>query len=96
MASANIWRAAEGPFRRQIWGGELVVYDERSGDTHCLDRIATAVLMRLVDDGPNTPANLRDAVDGLLEAEGKDHGEAIINDALETLGTLQLVRPPHS
>jgi PqqD family protein of HPr-rel-A system len=38
------WRASSGEVLSREWDGEMVLYDERTGATHCLDSFATHVL----------------------------------------------------
>jgi len=78
----------------RVWEGQMVVFDPYSGDTHCLDRLATALISCLAERGPATTERLRthlgdfpDLVSDL--GEGDAPGSAL--EELEKLGLVQSV-----
>ena len=87
----KVWSAAVGRFRTRAWDGEMVVYDESSGDTHSLDPLATALLIILQENGAATVADLSGVAAAQLEEDEKLEPEAVVTEALEVLQTLRLV-----
>jgi len=80
-AHATAWRA---------WDGEMVVYDDLSGDTLKLDVIMTALFQRLQQG----PAGLRELVDGLgavLEMEVDPRLHRLVEITLERFVLSELV-----
>ena len=70
----------------------MVVFDSYSGDTHCLDRLATAILARMIECRTATSDELRAYAEGLPElAQILKNGDAPADvlDALEKLGLVQ-------
>ncbi|HTS93950.1 MAG TPA: hypothetical protein VLX09_01220 [Stellaceae bacterium] len=70
----------------------MVVFDTYSGDTHCMDRLATAILARMLERRAATTDELRAYVQGLPElAYALESGDnpADVLVALEKLGLVQ-------
>ncbi len=87
----KFWSAALEPFLVRAWDGEMVVYDRRSGDTHALDRLATAIVDALTD---KTEISFTDVVDSVaieLEEDERAAPAVIVSNALEFLRNLGLV-----
>jgi PqqD family protein of HPr-rel-A system len=87
----KVWCAASEHFRLRTWDGEMVVFDERSADTHALDPLATSLVTRLKKNGPAGLAELCDAVAPYLEDDEKQDPQTVVADALAFLETLRLV-----
>ena len=70
----------------------MVVFDTYSGDTHCMDRLATAILARMIERRAATTDELWAYVQGLPEVaqslEGGDNPADVLQ-ALEKLGLVQ-------
>ena len=70
----------------------MVVFDTYSGDTHCMDRLATAILARMLERRAMTTDELQAYVQGLPEVarslEGGDNPADVLQ-ALEKLGLVQ-------
>jgi PqqD family protein of HPr-rel-A system len=78
----------------RIWEGQMVVYDPYSGDTHCMDRLATAVLSRLAECGTATAKDLETHLRGLPDlAQDLETGDvpAGVLEELEKLGLVHHV-----
>jgi PqqD family protein of HPr-rel-A system len=81
--------------RLRRWGDHVVVYDDRSGDTHLLEGAAGRVLERLASGAAG-----RDELLALAGAAPSQHGEeqrvrrmVQLADVLQRLGRLGLVKP---
>lgn len=73
------------------WDGQTVVYDQRSGDTHCLDRTASAVIACLSGERDLCASDIRD----VLKSRGHDddfQDRGGIEGILEELERLGLAR----
>lgn len=86
--------------RLRRWGEHVVVYDDRSGDTHLLDDPAGRVLERLAS-GAASRAELLALADGVCEQHDDEqyddeqqarHGVQLM-DVLQRLRLLGLVKP---
>lgn len=81
------------PERLQVrrWDDEVVVYDDRSGDTHLLDDACGRVLERLLDSSASDAEleRLCASVDG----EAPDAAQACLYDVLKRLRRLDIVKP---
>ena len=85
------WRAAGAAFHARMWDGDLVVYDEYSGETHWLNPVASVILSAIHQRGPCAVEELRSAILPLLTDEGRSSTETVIDSALDTLRRLRLV-----
>jgi PqqD family protein of HPr-rel-A system len=74
------WRAV-GSLRRRSWGGDLVVFNPLSGQTHALDVVSAEILMRLMA-AAFTTAELRSAVAAYLELPEDGRLAAAADDIL--------------
>jgi len=78
----------------RVWEGQMVVFDPYSGDTHCLDRLGTALMSRLADQGPATAErlrmHLRDFPDLAADLEAGDAPGSVLEE-LEKLGLVERV-----
>lgn len=83
------WRAAAEDLAVHGWDKQIVVYHRRSGDTHCLDRRASAVLGCLLEAGTMTHDHLRDRV-AAGEPPVDDELDAILTD-LQTRGLVRRI-----
>lgn len=83
------WRLA-GEFRMHGWDGQIVAYDPRSGDTHCFDHVASAVLGRIAA-AASTDAQLCDGLAPILGGTAEARADEI-RLALEELERLRLVQ----
>jgi PqqD family protein of HPr-rel-A system len=81
------WRAATEDVAVHGWDSQIVAYDRRSGDTHCLDHTASAVLTCLLDAGALTEDDLGERV-----AAGDQAAGDALTAVLAELQTLGLVR----
>jgi PqqD family protein of HPr-rel-A system len=81
------WRAATEDVAVHGWDSQIVAYDRRSGDTHCLDRTASAVLTCLLDSGALT----EDDLGGRVAADDQSASDSL-DAVLSELHTLGLVR----
>lgn len=86
------WRALRQGCKIRIWDDQAVVYDGYSGNTHCLDRLATAILCRLGDRDRASAAELRGDLAGGFAALDGAEGEQTLLDVLEELRGLGLAR----
>jgi PqqD family protein of HPr-rel-A system len=72
------WHLAAENLRFRVWEGQAVVYDPFSGDTHCLDHLASNIVTHLSQHGSSSlqeltrllgpPPALNEVVDGTLFA----------------------------
>ena len=77
------------------WGGDAVVYEACSGQTHKLDPLTAAVVARLADQ-PESTAGLCTYLDDTVDAGERDQLSATllgVLDRLHTMGWLQTTRP---
>jgi PqqD family protein of HPr-rel-A system len=84
------WRSVPDPLLVREWDGQSVVYNRKSGDTHCLDRTAHAVISCLSGDRELDLA----AICGAIVYSGGDRVQDRddVSDALDQLERLGLVR----
>ena len=77
--------------RLRRWAGEVVLYDDRSGDTHLLDDLAGRVLERLM----GATAGERELLDlaASQEAPSQEHRAARVYDVLERLRRMGVAKP---
>lgn len=87
----KFWSAALEHFLIKAWDGEMVVYDRRSGDTHALDRLATAAVKTLSAAKEISATELVECVATELEEDEKAEPLIIVSNALEFLQKLGLV-----
>ncbi len=95
VSSAPRWRAASpNDLSWRCWDDELVVFDQRTGDTHHLGTLSGSVLLALIEAGsPLAAASLmHDLLDAAEEHQGPDLALAIDN-ALRCLEGAGLVIP---
>jgi PqqD family protein of HPr-rel-A system len=86
------WRLATDDLRRRAWDGQMVVYDPRSGDTHCLDHLAAAVLSHLFERRTATARSLREQLPHDPPSAGEPRAEDVLTNLLAELEKLRLVR----
>lgn len=86
------WRFACEPFLSRVWDGQMVVYDPCSGDTHCVDRLASAILAQLVEQGPLSVAELCQRVRQARLQGADSPDDDLLTTALGELEKLRLVR----
>ena len=76
---------------QRTWGNEVVVYDPRSGNTHLLDPVATAVLQHLnVSD--RSAAAIAECLLTEFEADSEEDVLAAVHAALAKLQEIGLVQ----
>lgn len=68
----------------------MVAYDRRSGDTHCLDVVSSALVARFMEGTVSTQRELREAVARDIDAGPEI--DTLLNGALRELERLDLVR----
>jgi PqqD family protein of HPr-rel-A system len=85
------WRLASEDLLTRSWDGQTVVYDCYAGDTHCLDRVASAVLAAVMQGGRSDDAALLDRARSLLPADDM-LSPNLLDAALAELERLRLVR----
>lgn len=76
----------------RTWGDELVVYDSRSGSTHLLDPLSTAVLAYLQERDGSASAISR-ALLAEFDADSEEDALAAVRSTLAKLRDLNLVQP---
>jgi PqqD family protein of HPr-rel-A system len=85
------WRLTPGQaLRHREWGGEVVLYNDLSGDTHLLDESALHLLHAL-QDGPASERALAAAVRNAFEADDGEVDDASVAQLLATLAALALI-----
>jgi PqqD family protein of HPr-rel-A system len=84
-------RVASENLLTRSWDGQTVVYDRYAGDTHCLDRVASAVLLGVMQGNQADDAELLDRIQALLPAESAVSPD-MLTAALAELERLRLVR----
>ena len=85
-----MWEAASGEFAVRTWEGQMVVYDPRSGDTHCLDELASAVLTTLRELGRGSLPDIGQRITAARPGSSQIAME--LSAALTELAALQLIR----
>lgn len=90
-ATENAWRidAARAASWR-VWGGELVVYDDLSGDTLKLDVVATAAFQTLLA-GPASATAVTKRLAALLDLEADPRLHRVAEIALGRLAATGVV-----
>ncbi|MEQ1742529.1 MAG: HPr-rel-A system PqqD family peptide chaperone [Candidatus Nitrotoga sp.] len=69
MASNIKWRViSDQALHFRSWGGELIVYNSLSGDTHLLGSVAAQILLRL-QQVPSDFISLVESLTSLLQTE---------------------------
>ena len=69
MASNIKWRVrSDQALHFRSWGGEFIVYNSLSGDTHLLDSVAAQILLRL-QQVPSDFISLVESLTSLLQTE---------------------------
>jgi PqqD family protein of HPr-rel-A system len=81
----TLWRAASVGVHLRQWAGELVIFNEATGDTHCLDRSASAMFQRL-RESPQDDAELKASADFAADP-------LTIGETIEKLSALSLILP---
>ena len=90
----KLWSATLLDFRCREWDSELVVYDERSGDTHALDPLASAIVRSLQEQGRASLQELSARVSAALADSATyatEKSEDVVAEALAFLESLRLV-----
>jgi hypothetical protein len=91
MTGERSWRLADiGPVRFRSWDGEVVLYLEKSGDTHHVTGVAVDIFHAALQ-GPIGSAALKAAVASRPEARDADLDGAI-NAAAEHLCAIDLLK----
>jgi PqqD family protein of HPr-rel-A system len=86
-----LWRLAPGQtLRHRNWQGEVVLYNDLSGDTHLLDESALHLLQAL-QNGPASEAGLAAGVRALFEADDGEVDDASVAQVLAELEALALI-----
>lgn len=92
-AADVVWRLL--PIRRlhwREWGGDSVVYDELSGQTHQFSPLAAAIIAWL-EERPYSTAQLTSAIAGELRLPPDADLQQAIADALEQFRELAWIEP---
>jgi PqqD family protein of HPr-rel-A system len=84
------WQFAAADVVVRAWEGQMVAYDRRSGDTHCLDMVASTLVSRFVQSRTSTEAELRDAL--VRDIDAGTETDTLLSGALRELEGLELVR----
>jgi PqqD family protein of HPr-rel-A system len=87
----KIWSATVDHFRLRDFDGEMVVFDNRSGDTHALDPLATALVLTLQRRSATSLPELCEVVAPKLEEDERAIPQSVVLEALALLERLQLV-----
>jgi PqqD family protein of HPr-rel-A system len=83
--------SAAAELRHRRFGDEIVVFDERSGDTHALGSVAGLIFERLLT-GPAEPSELATLV-GAAAEEAPERVSLAVSEAIEQLRWLRLIEP---
>ena len=85
------WRITPGQaLRHREWQGEVVLYNDLSGDTHLLDESALH-LLQLLRNGPASAHALADAMRAAFEADDGEVDDASVAQLLADLQALALI-----
>ena len=85
------WRITPGQtLRHRNWQGEIVLYNDLSGDTHLLDESALHLLQTL-QSGPLAERELAARVRAAFEAEDGEVDDASVAQLLAELQALALI-----
>lgn len=84
------WRSAAADVAVRAWDGQIVVYDRGSGDTHCLDTVASALYACLAEGGDRAEAELLGRLAHAYVAAAP--ADDALNGALSELEKLGLAR----
>lgn len=88
-----IWRIAPGQsLRHRNWLGEVVLYNDLSGDTHLLDESALH-LLQVLQGGPAEERALATSVRAMFEGEDGEVDDASVAQMLAELAALALIEP---
>ena len=89
--AALTWRITPGQaLRHREWRGEVVLYNDLSGDTHLLDESALHLLHTL-QDGPASERALAESMRLAFEADDGEVDDASVAQLLATLAALALI-----
>ncbi|RRQ22855.1 HPr-rel-A system PqqD family peptide chaperone [Thiohalobacter thiocyanaticus] len=72
------------------WGGEVAIYHRGSGDTHLLDPLA-AELLRALESGPRSDADLVSLLSELVSPEPERPPQALAETILGELKRLNII-----
>ena len=86
------WRLAADELPVRSWGGDYVVYNPLSGDTHIFDLVAGEVLHAL-ERGAGSEPELRQRVAALLEVPDDAALAAEVRRIVAQLDELGLIEP---
>jgi PqqD family protein of HPr-rel-A system len=91
LGLSTAWRFVAADVAMRTWDEQTVAYHRRSGDTHCLDRVASALLARLAQAGTLDEAALGAAVESAASPEARDAAMTVANTLyeLERIGLVQ-------
>ncbi|WP_426173108.1 HPr-rel-A system PqqD family peptide chaperone [Massilia sp. TWR1-2-2] len=78
--------------RHRQWQGELVLFNDLSGDTHLLTEVALYVLLAL-QAGPASQTALAAAVRAEFDADDGEVDDAMVAELLADLHKLVLIEP---
>jgi PqqD family protein of HPr-rel-A system len=85
------WRITPGQaLRHREWQGEVVLYNDLSGDTHLLDESALH-LLHILQDGPASESALAAGVRIAFEADDGEVDDASVAQLLARLQALALI-----
>jgi PqqD family protein of HPr-rel-A system len=86
------WQVASEDLKFRAWDDQTVVYDARSGDTHCMDRIASSILTHLLRHDSSSLHELSGLFGVGTEQRMTEDGEATLLAALGELERLRIIR----
>ncbi|HYX63001.1 MAG TPA: HPr-rel-A system PqqD family peptide chaperone [Burkholderiales bacterium] len=86
------WRLAADELPVRSWGGDYVVYNPLSGDTHIFDLVAGEIL-RALERGAGSEPELRQSVAALLEVPADAALAAEVRRIVAQLDELGLIEP---
>lgn len=88
-----LWRITPGQtLLHRNWQGEVVLYNDLSGDTHLLGDSALH-LLQVLQNGPAAERDLAAGVRAAFEAEEGEVDDASVADLLAELQALALIEP---
>ena len=89
--SGLTWRLAPGQvLRHREWQGEVVLYNDLSGDTHLFDASALH-LLQILRNGPATSDALAASVRAAFESDDGEVDDASVAQLLADLQALALI-----
>jgi PqqD family protein of HPr-rel-A system len=93
MFRESMWRLArDTPPPVRYWGGDYIVYNTLSGDTHVLDIVAGEAL-RAIIAGPIASSAICERIASLLEVSSDQRVATNVDAILALLDELGLIEP---